>query len=115
LPVGGGTRTMSGSNQIVREPRCFSAFAIVARTNGATLAHCRPASSWSCSSAAWVCSCRPATTLDSQDESLTRPCATKPIQGSKSAGLLVTFRISGRGNQPWIAPFAHRGPIQILL
>ena len=28
LPVGGGTQTMSGSNQIVREPRCFSAFAI---------------------------------------------------------------------------------------
>src|SRR6056297_686271 len=25
LPVGGGTQTMSGSNQIVREPRCFSA------------------------------------------------------------------------------------------
>ena len=28
LPVGGGTQTMSGSNQIVREPRCFSAFAV---------------------------------------------------------------------------------------
>src|SRR6056297_2036277 len=25
LPVGGGTQTMSGSNQIVREPRCFNA------------------------------------------------------------------------------------------
>jgi hypothetical protein len=25
LPVGGGTHAMSGSNQIVREPRCFSA------------------------------------------------------------------------------------------
>lgn len=25
LPVGGGTRTMSGSNRIVSEPRCFSA------------------------------------------------------------------------------------------
>jgi hypothetical protein len=25
LPVGGGTQAISGSNQIVREPRCFSA------------------------------------------------------------------------------------------
>jgi hypothetical protein len=25
LPVGGGTQTMSGSNQIVSEPRCFNA------------------------------------------------------------------------------------------
>lgn len=25
LPAGGGTQTMFGSNQIVRDPRCFSA------------------------------------------------------------------------------------------
>ncbi|MDF3905382.1 hypothetical protein, partial [Paracoccus sp. AS002] len=30
------------------------------------------ASSWSCRSGVWVCSCIPATTLDSRDESLTR-------------------------------------------
>jgi len=42
-----------------------------ARTNGASMAHCRPASSWSCRRWVWVCSCRPATTLDSRDESLT--------------------------------------------
>jgi hypothetical protein len=43
------------------------------RAHGDTMAHCRPASSWSCSSAGWVCSRRPATTLDWQDKSLTRP------------------------------------------
>ena len=41
-----------------------------ARTNGASMAHCTRASSGSCRSMCSVCSCPPATTLDSRDESL---------------------------------------------
>ena len=57
LPVGAASQVMAGSNQIVSEPR--------------RLSPCyRSASFWSCRGG-WVCSCPPASMLDSRDESLT--------------------------------------------
>ena len=40
---------------------------------------CRPASSWSCSAAGWVCSCTATTTLDPRDEFLTRHLRNKTL------------------------------------
>ena len=40
-------------------------------SHGASAHHCRPGSSWSCRRGVQVCSRRPATTRESQDESLT--------------------------------------------
>lgn len=65
---------------------------------------CGPASSWSCSSAGWVCSCRPATTLDSRDESLIRPLRNRDRQDWCFRPLAWLCcrndRLTGRGPAP---------------
>jgi hypothetical protein len=56
-------------------------------SRGALVLRCSSASSGSCRSGVSVCSCSPATTLDSRDESPQTICATEP-----SSGLLAPRR-----------------------
>ena len=85
IPVGAASQAMAGSNQpcgdcrqspagqrIVSEPRRLSASLAIGFEPMAPQWLDRRASSWSCRRGGWVCSCRPATTLVSRDESLTR-------------------------------------------
>ena len=61
-----------------RRPAALERVRHCARTNGASMAYHTRASSGFCRSGCSVCSCHPAITLDSQDESPQTICATKP-------------------------------------
>ena len=77
-PVSGGSQTMSGSDQpLMTLPRNVLPVGGSSGNHIASALRCRPASSWSCNSAGWVCSCRTAATLASGHESLTQPLRIK--------------------------------------
>jgi hypothetical protein len=73
---------------------------------------CRPASSWSCSSAGWVCSCIPATTLDSRDESLTHPLRNKAPNRLRSCRRYSTANEKQRMDDHGLLTSRHSGRYQ---
>ena len=85
---------MSGSNQIVSDARCFSAFAISRPVPGFVARRERSAHA------------APATTLDSRDESYIRLCATKPAKALRTQRG-TSCRIGAAHSS---VETAHRGP-----
>ena len=110
LPLGAASHTVSGSNQIYSDPRCFRAALAIGLEPMAPQWLDRSASSSYDSSEVWICSCTPTNILESRRESLDI-CATEPSRCTPNAPKPLESNRKPAPKTPYLPPCLTAGRV----